>query len=185
MQLKILDIIQTAKEPVVEPVQLEEAKTWLIVDLIEDDNLITQLIVSTRLNIERLTKRALVPSTVVFVFFAERHVNEIKLPRIPLKSITKIELQVSQGVWQEQDITTYNVIGENLFGFFRGIFRITYDVGYELDNTNNLMLPPVFKDAIKQQLAYVYENRGDEPVEEGLCTIAEKILLPYINMAWV
>lgn len=184
MRPKIISIKQTPLDSEVLPVSLDEVKTWLIVDHNEDDDLILNLIKTAVLRIEELCKRPLSPSTVEFTFQIVVCSTIFDLPRIPVKEITKIE-SYSNKEWSDLDLADYPLLGDSIDGIFTGTCRVTYLAGYtSVADEGYEVLPPVFKDALKELISYLYEHRGDEIENDG-CLLAEKILLPYINMAWL
>lgn len=180
----VLDVKLTEASTPTEPVTLAEAKEWCKIELAiaEEDTLITELIKTARLQVEGFLNISLVDKTV------EAHLNNtlggIELPYQPIKELTSLKNE------DETELTTgqYTLRGV----FFKSIkspcdayLIANYTTGYS--NTNPL--PKQFKTAVLQQVAYLYENRGDTPasattqsnktVPTELSQILQATLAPY------
>ena len=76
--------------PAVEPVTLTEAKNQLRVDGAEDNALITALIKTARILIEKDARRALI--TQIWQMYLDKADPEIEIPKPPLQSVESIKL---------------------------------------------------------------------------------------------
>jgi len=83
--------------PLIEPVTLEEAKTFLRVDNIVEDGFITTLITAARLHIEGTTGRAMIAQTWRVVSDSWPPDRTIVLPVAPLISISSITAYDADG----------------------------------------------------------------------------------------
>jgi len=200
------DIKNRQAESITEPATLAEVKAWLIIDTAntDDDALLTRLITEVRQAIEKRTKLSLVKRVIVVTVDL---VREFKLPHGPIRSIDEVLYRRGTNGDGTPDnetltITDYTTDGED-FKVIKsgrcGRHKITCTTGYgedeEIDYDNptpeDLML------AIRAEIAYRYEHRGDETntlSDSGNATVqrvsgisadAMQYLRPYIDTAWV
>jgi hypothetical protein len=143
-----------------EPVTVEEAKSWGKIEQDYDDDLIEELITAAREDLEGFTGLGFITrSLVVGINNADGGFN---LPYGPI--ITGPDATDTDG--NTLDLT-FNLgqIEEP-----RGRMTVTYTGGYAT-------LPKKFKTALKQQILFLYENRGESSI--GLSPIAESLLRRY------
>ena len=146
------------EDPVwVEPVTLAEAKEWLKVDFDETDNEITGLITAARIVCERYANLSFVPHSL-----AVRVVNALGRVALPYWA---------QGaeITPENEELTITMQGRYVVSPL-GEFNVTYDT-----------VPVVSymqKTAIKQQLLWMFNNRGDALDDKGMSPAAMAILKP-------
>jgi hypothetical protein len=161
----VLDI-QFSNESLVEPVTLPEARSWLKLDVSDDDSMVTELITAARQQCEGFLNISLISRTVTA--WLQIGLDEIRLPYGPVKTITSVTN------YKDDPIAGYQVKYE----LFKALdpcteVKTVYDAGF------NGSIPKHFKTAIKEQIAWLYTNRGDAEVTETLSPIAKKILAPY------
>jgi hypothetical protein len=161
----VLDI-QFSNESLVEPVTLPEARSWLKLDVSDDDTIVTELITVARQQCEGFLNISLISRTVTA--WLQIGLDEIRLPYGPVKTITSVTN------YKGDPIAGYQVKYE----LFKALdpcteVKTVYDAGF------NGSIPKQFKTAIKEQIAWLYTNRGDAEVTETLSPIAKKILAPY------
>lgn len=154
----VLDVKLTEASTPTEPVTLEEAKEWCKIELAitEEDSLITELIKTARLQVEGFLNISLVDKTV------EAHLNNslggVELPYQPIKDFTLLK---------DEDETTLTTDEYKLQGVFFKTIKSPCDAyliaNYTTGYSNTNPLPKQFKTAVLQQVAYLYENRGDTP----------------------
>jgi len=200
------DIKNRQVESITEPVAIPALKEWLIIDTVntDDDALLTRLTTEVRQAIEKKTKRSLVKRTIVVTVDL---VREFKLPHGPIRSIDEVLFRKgtnADGTPDYETLTTedYTTDGED-FKLIKsgrcGRHKITCTAGYgvdeEIDYDNPI--PDDLILAIKQEIAYRYEHRGDETntlSDSGNATVqrvsgisadAMQYLRPYIDTAWV
>lgn len=155
-----------------EPVTLEEVKLWLRIDsdLTEDDTLLTALITAARVQCENATGVSFVPKTVTAI--VNNSCGNIFLPYCPLihGSSEDITLTDIDGNAVE------NQIGGNDYPFIISpvstYLKAVYSAGYEY-------LPEDLKTALKMQIGYLYENRGDLNDKASISPVAKTILNQY------
>jgi hypothetical protein len=176
----ILDVKFTL-ESTTEPCTLAEAKEWCKIELpiTEDDALITELIKTSRLQCEGFVNISFVNRTVTALINNSQ--GDCALPYGPVDVITTVK----DGSGTIITSTGYNILG-SVFKFVNKpvlpCIEVVYTSGYST-------LPVNFKTAVLQQVAYLYENRGDEPanattqnnktVPTELSPLVKLILNPY------
>lgn len=179
-----------------EPVTLAEAKNWLKVTFTDDDNVITDLIKVARRAIEEYCSISIVYKTVRVIVEImppnNRDTMEFELPYGPIniENYNEIQIERSNGdgtysaMVKDQDYTIYaNDEWLNGFIFARvvfnipGVYRILFTAGYS-DRPVELL------NAMKTELAYQYENRGDEN-KEGISQMAKDKAKPYKRFIWL
>lgn len=95
--------------------------------------------------------------------------GDILLPYTPY--VSELKVYDASGFELEDVDFTYITNGcVNLIDPKKEWLKVEYNAGYTT-------CPQVFKDAIKQQLAYMWENRGDETV--GIFHMAKETLRPF------
>ena len=173
---------------VTEPVTPTEAKTHCIIDHTDDDALITVLITRARAQVENKTRLSLVEKTVVLTVDLK---GCFKLPYGPVRSITTIErrqrLTDDDPDWDTLTNDEYRTEGEDFKTIVNplcGVYRISYTVGY----TNSAGLFPIeegLKQAVLEQVAFMYENRGDNNKAGKFSDQAAQSLAGHIDYAHV
>jgi len=155
-----------------EPVTLTETKTFLKVDVSDDDALITRLIESARNYCEDYTGRQLVTATYSLVLDAfPLGEGAIRPPRPPLQTTgLVITYTDSNGTTQTMSDTLYDVdvktepgriypaYGEDwpTTQVHRDVVTVTYQAGYGAASA----VPDEFKQAILMMVWDTYQNRG-------------------------
>jgi uncharacterized phiE125 gp8 family phage protein len=156
--------------PTVEPVTLEEAKAHLKVDSADDNALISAMITTARTFAEQYTRRAFITQTLELVLDAPPS-GDLKIPRPPVQSVTKIETIDEAGVKSEVSALTYMVeLGTSSPGRIRLVsgctwpvhrefasFIVTFQAGY---GAAAIAVPQPIRTAILQLVSELYENRG-------------------------
>jgi len=175
---RILSVSITETGTVTEPVSLVQAKAWLIIEHTDHDTLITDLIKAVRLMVERRTKKKLVPSVAVIEL---QVIKPFPLPRLPMTSFTKLEYWdcTTNAYVEVTDSTQWRIIGSVVYSNTLGQLRLTYNVGYALNG-----FPEDLRLAMKSEICYRYENRGDKTLDSDLCSTTEAYLSNFISYAW-
>lgn len=154
--------------PIIEPVTLQEVKDYLRLDgytdvnestsdeLSEfdfDDTLIEQMITACRELMEQKSGLSLVPHTWEAVI--TNLCGMIELPYGPVISITSLFDSQTSEITSDR----YKIIGNKwkylAYPCYSNMI-ITYEAGYEV-------LPKAIKLDLLRLVAYMYENRGDDP----------------------
>lgn len=137
----------TSTDLVAEPVSLTEAKNHLrITDYTSDDTLISSLIKSARIHLEKYTGLSFGTKTVTTILHIP---GEVELPYGPLTSVTSVAVY-NDGTWDT--VTDYKVLGDVLT-VAKGMYRVIYEAGFST-------LPEDLKTDILQLVAWQYQNRG-------------------------
>jgi hypothetical protein len=146
MQVRIVTDFTT------EPVTLAEAKTWMrINEFTSDDTLITALIKSTRLHLEKFTGLSFGVKTLETIF--ETDLSTFELPYTPLVTLTTLAKKTGVNEWETLVVNEdYEVMGNKIL-LTEGTYKATYQAGYST-------LPEDLKTDIKVLVAWQYENRG-------------------------
>ena len=105
--MQIIRDITTTVEPASEPITLTEAKNYLKVDFDDDNDLISGLITSARVRLEKYAGVAMTARTLQTVAYVDEF---IELPYAPINTITKVEYWNNES-WVEITEGQYNVIG--------------------------------------------------------------------------
>lgn len=150
-----------------EPVTSTEGKNWLKIDVADDDTIVEKLIKTARQQCEHYLNISLVPKTVTAILLNQ--LGDIRLPYGPIVELVSIK-DLDDNV-----ITDYKLIGDTFKWLCTPTLdsvKVVYETGYE-------DLPEHFKTAILEQIAYLYENRGDEKLMEQLSPVVKTALKPY------
>lgn len=161
--------IDIESDLVSEPVSLTEVKSYLHIDFTEDDNLLSIMIKAARKRLERYTGVSF-GSKVITAYIKTIAKYPTELPYGPAVTISSVSL------WDENayNVTEeYYVVGTD----FKKIVVYT-DGLYKVNYTTNWTVPEDIKLAIMAEVAYRYENRGDDNVGT-LSTQAKDLAHPY------
>jgi hypothetical protein len=152
----ITTTITTRPAPVV---SLANAKSWLRVDHSTDDDLLEDIIIpAAQAMIENATGLALSEDTEIKVYVsADSNTGWLPLPYAPVISVSL----------PADGITVNNDVAEMTAG---EAIMIEYTAGFST-------CPPDLVIAVLKQVAYMYENRGDD-IDVGLL----KSIMPIINL---
>ena len=186
-EIRMNMIWKTTIQPTCEPVSVEEVKEYARIDGSEEDNLLTSLIESSRIDIENFLGKALINRTVELTFDNwPSHV--VLLPMPPLVSITSVETTDEDDTDTTYAATNYYIRTEAIPGELIikkestlptnterdiGGYKITYIAGY---GTNPEQVPAPIRKALKEFVTEIYEKRIPTIYERG----QEKILPPNI-----
>lgn len=188
---RIIDVKKTDSDDLVEPVTLSEVKKWLKVTFNDDDDVITSLITSCRQSVEAFTCTSIVSSQIICnveLFYPNKNsfFSEIELPYGPVMPSTAIIVTMPDNC---NNLNTLDIGSDYWFvgeGFLKlrsireGLFNITYATGLTI-------IPELLKDAIKTEIAYRYDNRGDADAGSysHLCDMAKQKAKPYKRFTWL
>lgn len=173
---RILSLSITPDNDVTEPVTLEQAKAWLIVENTDNDTLITALIKSVRILLEKHTKKIFQPSTVTFEL---NMCKPWKLPRLPIQGeITSVESWTGSA-YSAVASDSYRRVGDNFISGLKGQIKVIYAAGYSPDE-----FPEDLRLAMKSEICYRYENRGDKSLDDTLSSTTQTYIANYISYAW-
>lgn len=146
----------------IEPVTLQEAKDFCRIDVSDDDLLITMIIKGARMICEHYANLSFIERIVT----AKIHngLGNFNLPYGPvigfITSFTDVD--------GDSLDTTYDL--RDAYG---NDFNVVYNAGYAT-------LPENLKLALLNQIAFMYENRGDVAIASGL-SLGSKLILQQIR----
>ncbi len=168
-----------------EIVTLPEAKNYLNVCFKDNDNIIQSLIRSVVISSEILMNRNLLTTT--WENYRDSFYEDLTLRRGEFQSVESIESLVND-VYTTLPTTEYTVSIGGSFGEICEInppssvsecnlVRITFKTGFGDSKSN---IPEDIKLAIKSQIAFLYNNRGDCGCDsKSMSTISEQIFKQY------
>jgi uncharacterized phiE125 gp8 family phage protein len=166
-----------ATGPIVEPVDLVEAKSHLRVDDSTDDELIEGLITTAREYVEDVTRRALLTQTWDYSLDGWPYCREIKLPLGNLQSVTSVKWKDTAGTETTLTLTTDYLVETN--GEQPGRIVLPYagtwpsgtlypsnpiTIRYVCGWTTPTLVPGKIKSAILMLVAKLYESRGEDTI---------------------
>lgn len=174
--MQIIRDVTTTVEPVSEPITLAQAKNYLKVDFDDDNDLITSLIASARVRLEKYAGVAMSARTLQVVAYVDEF---IELPYAPLNNITKVEYW-DNGTWVEMSLGDYYILGTTYKKIYmvannRMEYRFTYTCGYTT-------IPQPMITALYKLIADLYDYR-ESSVEDSKpnsnITSAYELIKPY------
>ena len=174
--MQIIRDVTTTVEPVSEPITLAQAKNYLKVDFDDDNDLITSLIASARVRLEKYAGVAMSARTLQVVAYVDEF---IELPYAPLNNIEKVEYW-DNGTWVEMSIGDYYILGTTYKKIYmvannRMEYRFTYTCGYTT-------IPQPMITALYKLIADLYDYR-ESSVEDSKpnsnITSAYELIKPY------
>lgn len=162
-----------------EPISVNEAKFQMsmkfdsstLYDFNDDDAFISMLITNSRDAIERFCNISIKDKIIEAEIRNE--LGNIQLPCGPVDSITEVVDKDGDAVDYTKRGTKYPFIVSPLYDYM----KVTYVTGY---NNCNLLIPSSLKQAIQEEVAWRYMNRGDAN-EAGVCSDSAKRLLSNFN----
>lgn len=162
-------VTQVTKAPVEdEPLTLSEVKEWCKIDGTSEDAILTALIIAAREICEQYTCVSFVQRE--FSCWLNNYNGSTYLPYGPIRSVDA----VYDENLNEVDFTLRTT--DNGFAQIntpRMILKVEYIGGYEAEKGDN-ELPEALRTALKAQVLYLYENRGD--AQDPISPIAAAIL---------
>lgn len=167
----VLEVKKDDSQIAIDVVSLDEAKEYIKVelDITEEDDLIEDLITTSVSQCEGYLNISIIPATVTTIL--NNSLGGIELPYGPIESFSSLkdcddnELTADEG-YKLQGID-FRTIKFPCYAYLKA----EYTTGYT-------ELPQHFKTAVLQQVAYLYENRGDTSIK-GLGPTALQTLKPY------
>lgn len=168
-----------------EPIDLEQAKQHLKVDISDDDDVIFSMIAAARSHIEDITNRALLTQT--WDYFIDecwpwqldldtyRHQRVIEVPKAPLASVSSITYVDSAGASQTLAADQYVVDGAGAIGRVYPAYGVTWPtvrcqrraitVRFVAGYGAPAAVPEPLRQALKLLVGHLYANR--EPVGDS------------------
>lgn len=169
--------LKQTQAPGLEPVDLEEAKNHLKVDGGDDNTLIQGLITTARQLAEKETNRAFI--TQKWELILDEGGDEIDIPKPPIQSIDSVKVITEAGAEVAVSSSYYHT---DLGGGFPG--RIKLKVGYTWPIHRGFAsfiigftsgygdaatdIPAALRQEILQLVGYLYSNRGEVEIPDGI-----------------
>ncbi len=176
----IKDIDAVDAGSITEPVTLEEVKSHLKITFTDEDTYLSMLIALCRRSLEEYTCTSMVQKTVtIFGSFSE----DLQLPYAPIGDLTSVHLWDGEA-YETADTDDYQLHGEkNKYLCFNtcGKYKIVYAAGPASAD----LVPGNMKLALLNEIAFRYENHGDESGLIGVCDAARKLADPNRQMQWI
>ena len=137
-----------------EPVTLSEAKAWIKVadSYTDDDTIITALITAARQMLEEYLTISIASKTYTIVL--KNLLGDMELPYGPIVSVTSATDRDGETLTADTD---YILEGEE----YKRLITVTDYIKF-VDVAGFTTVPEALKLAIKMQVGYMYEHRGDE-----------------------
>lgn len=165
MQNRVIDI-SVISDLVAEPVSLTEVKSYLDIDYANHDTMLQLMIGAARRRLEKFTGRSFGAKTIKVIM--DVWCSQV-LPYGPVNTITA-------ALREDTADTDYKMRGSEFYPTYGGKWEVTY--------TTNGDTPEDLRLAIMAEVAFRYENRGDENVT-SMATMAKDLARPYKNYSWV
>jgi len=182
--------------PSLEPLTLDEVKEWLKIpaSVTQDDNILSSLIIATRIFFENYTNRILINTT--FRNFSNCFAQAFEFSRGKLQSLESFQYLVD-GSFIDVPIGTYQVLNETFY--WRIIFSQFQNLPSNKDDNINIYqgirtdfiagfgplqadIPQDIKIGLLNHIAALYENRGD--CNTGDCVSCAGALPPTSKMIY-
>lgn len=172
------DYYSVITPPAAEPITLTEAKDWCRINTTDDDTLVTNLIISARIFGEKYCNRIFVDTDIDCFFNGLDFSNcepygFVQIRRSPLSSITAVSVYSSGSYTATTDYLLKQSNGFSRLIFQNGIdadagviYPIKVEATFGYGSATDV--PEEIRTAIKQHVAFLYENRGDVRAEGAL-----------------
>lgn len=175
--------------PAEEPVTLAEAKAFLRLDDEAEDGLVSTLITAARLHVEGITGRALMAQSWRVVLDGWPVDRSVKLPVMPLVSVTAVTAYDADGVGHEVPLAQFwpesgklllpmNVAGMPMLRERRGI-EVDYVAGFGSEPGD---VPADIRQALLALVGYWFEHR-DAVIVAGSGAVVpsgfDRLVAPY------
>ncbi|MDB5651438.1 MAG: hypothetical protein JWL62_2958 [Hyphomicrobiales bacterium] len=155
--------------PVVEPMTLDEVRTWLKLDTHDEDDLVTSLVRAARSAVEQATRRALLAQSWRLRLDRWPCNGILAVPLSPVLSIDAVRVFDAGGVATSPDTAGFQLDqshGTRLFidtpppspGRLYGGIEIDFTAGF---GTTASSVPEPLRQAMRLLVAFWFEHRGD------------------------
>jgi hypothetical protein len=157
------NISVTESGSITEPVTLDEAKAWAMIDHEDHDDLVTGMITGAREDIERELDAKLVESDVSFTVEITKELEQlINLPHaLNLSQVSDLVISALTDGEADEELT----VDEDYY--FNGSLKLPSGAN-KVEYTVTPVVPQAIKQAIMMLVAYRYNNRGDQGKQHGL-----------------
>ena len=177
--------------PLLEPIALADARSWLRLDTAAEDDLVSVLIVSARMVVESTIRRMLLTQSWRLVLDAWPQNGIVRIPFAPFQSLAGMRIFDAANVAQPVGtaLATLDASPDAARLYFSGnppapgraIAGIEIDVvvGYGAAASS---IPEPIRQALRMLVARWYENRGDVEIDSGAMRLpasVQALLAPY------
>lgn len=181
----------------IEPIDVAEAKKWLLVDYDDQDEIIDSIIKAARMKIERRCGISI--SMKKYKLALPSFSGEIELPNPPVISVDRITYLDGEGVEKEIPQSDYELVPDDYVPTVipaskwptdvttrPNAVRIEFTTGIDIQNSPPDDIPEDLKQAMRLVVGEMYENRQDEmmlPTRQELGVLSNGVLnliSPYI-----
>jgi len=191
-------LISGTSYAITEPLSLADAKSFLRLTTSASDTLIQSLITGSRVLIEKYLNRSLIPRTLQIECSHDGQ-YPLELPYGPVTQTATDVFNITSVFYRFGDRQDWTDITSNINDLFEltslnncsligncGQYRIQYSC--------DALQGEIFKTAIKQQVTFLYENRGDEQIYQIggsrmpsaiVCDIVKNTLAGQSRMTWL
>lgn len=145
-------------------VSVADAKLWCAISGNSFDSIVSDCIATAGKQCEDYANVSFIKRE--FVCEVQNVLGDVRLPMRPVVSITSVKNL-------DDDTVDYKMMAGMVKDPLSEYLKVTYQAGYE----NNL--PEVFITAIKNQVLWLFSNRGDETKNSELNPDTMKLLKPY------
>lgn len=170
--------------PLSEPLSLDDAKLFMHIIETDEDTLIESMIIAAREYAENYTNRQLMTAT--FELINEIIYCGFRLPKNPVKSVSKIEYMDLNGVYQLMSANDYYVYIENgisklhinqmpTYKEDKRAFKITFVSGYDV-------IPASILSYMRMAISTMYENREQYLIGATIEVNANPLLNKMLSM---
>lgn len=177
MANRVISIDRVESSPT-EPVTLAQVRAHLIITFTDDDTQLTTLITQCRQAVENYCHISIVRQIITAVLCYDCPQD---LPYPPVTNLYSVQSSVpspgSGPISYETATSGWQQDGNEFSG--GGVRnRLVYGAGYAT-------VPEQLKLAILNEIAFRYENRGNNPLTDGLCEAARILAVPFKVMLWI
>jgi len=160
--------IKLIMPPAIEPVTLDEAKTWLKLETADEDATLTRLIASARQMVEQYTRRALITQTWRLSLVKPPALPFIILPKAPVQQVvngftqsdatTQVPIDLSKLWLDSASEPPRLVLPSSLLMPVTGPIALTLDIQFGYGD-QPAKIPEALKQAVLVFVAQAYEQR--------------------------
>jgi uncharacterized phiE125 gp8 family phage protein len=181
--------------PAAEPITLAEAKQFIRVEHDDDDDVVSALIVGSRIHVEAQTRRALITQSWRLTRDVWPETGCLPVLPVPVKTLDAVRVYKSDGTTQTIDAAAFvldKAAAPARLAFTRGALPAPERpvAGIEIDVTcgygDAADVPEALRQAIRLLVAHWYENRGLIAVGREVAVLPQTVsslIAPYRVLA--
>ena len=191
-------LISGSSYAVTEPVSLGDAKSFLRLTTSASDTLIQSLITGSRVLIEKYLNRSLIPRTLQIECSHDGQ-YPLELPYGPVVQTATDVFSIASVFYRFGDRQAWTDVSTSINDLFEftslnNCSLIGNQGQYRIQYTCAALTGEIFNTAIKQQVTFLYQNRGDEQLYQvggsrmptaNVCDIVKNTLAGQSRMTWL